>query len=337
METSVMEHLSDDGPQMSAMARLGAAPLRRAVRAAQELGELCELAEYPARAASILRQLIPCDIARYSAVDLRSQSATVVTDPAEGVLGGGETDLAAFGREDPVISITIASPRRTLGRPGEVISLTLSRAGREFSEAEGVLLQCLRPHFSASLQRLHELALLRATGTGSEPEPRHWVLLASREGTVAWITPAASERLNLAAGERLSPPLRLWTAAERARRPGNGAIAGATLTSGGLRLRVRLVRDAYPELDALHLTPLMGLPGPGTLRSLRLTRRQAEVLALALEGRASAQIAHALTLSPRTVEKHFEAIYARLGVANRTQAITGALQALDAAQPATRV
>jgi DNA-binding CsgD family transcriptional regulator len=49
--------------------------------------------------------------------------------------------------------------------------------------------------------------------------------------------------------------------------------------------------------------------------------RQAEVLALALEGLSAQQIADALVLSRRTVEKHFGAIYARLGVNTRAQAI----------------
>jgi DNA-binding CsgD family transcriptional regulator len=96
----------------------------------------------------------------------------------------------------------------------------------------------------------------------------------------------------------------------------------------GLRLRAQLVPDAYPQLDGLWLTPMAELPGPQLLRGLGLTKRQADVLALVLEGRTSAQVAQALVLSTRTVEKHLEAIYARLGVENRGQAIAASLQAL---------
>ncbi len=66
-----------------------------------------------------------------------------------------------------------------------------------------------------------------------------------------------------------------------------------------------------------------------TLRTLGLTRRQAEVLSLAFQGRTSAGIAHMLTISPRTVEKHFEAIYGRLGASNRIGAVVAAVQALQ--------
>jgi len=45
------------------------------------------------------------------------------------------------------------------------------------------------------------------------------------------------------------------------------------------------------------------------------------VLALATRGLSAQQIADSLVLSRRTVEKHFGAIYAQLGVSNRAQAI----------------
>jgi DNA-binding NarL/FixJ family response regulator len=49
--------------------------------------------------------------------------------------------------------------------------------------------------------------------------------------------------------------------------------------------------------------------------------RQSEVLALAIQGFSAQQIAHKLVLSRRTVEKHFEGIYATLRVNTRAQAI----------------
>jgi DNA-binding NarL/FixJ family response regulator len=69
-----------------------------------------------------------------------------------------------------------------------------------------------------------------------------------------------------------------------------------------------------------------------TIRTLGFTPRQAEVLSLALEGRTAASIAHVLTISPRTVEKHFEAIYHRLGVVNRIEAVMATLTALASAE-----
>ena len=51
-----------------------------------------------------------------------------------------------------------------------------------------------------------------------------------------------------------------------------------------------------------------------------LTPREREVLILIARGRSSAQIAHELVISPRTVSTHVQHILAKLGVDNRTQA-----------------
>jgi DNA-binding CsgD family transcriptional regulator/tetratricopeptide (TPR) repeat protein len=52
-----------------------------------------------------------------------------------------------------------------------------------------------------------------------------------------------------------------------------------------------------------------------------LTRRQADVLHLLVEGRANAEIAEALFISPKTVEHHVSAILAKLGASSRTEAV----------------
>lgn len=61
-------------------------------------------------------------------------------------------------------------------------------------------------------------------------------------------------------------------------------------------------------------------PDATRLRELGLTRREAEVLELVAIGRTNAQIADVLVVSPATVRKHLEKIYAKLGVHSRTEA-----------------
>jgi DNA-binding CsgD family transcriptional regulator len=53
----------------------------------------------------------------------------------------------------------------------------------------------------------------------------------------------------------------------------------------------------------------------------QLTERQRQVLRLAAEGLTDAAIGHRLDCSPRTVDKHLEHIYRKLGVSCRTAAI----------------
>ena len=94
-------------------------------------------------------------------------------------------------------------------------------------------------------------------------------------------------------------------------------------------------------LDSLGAEPLagrvraelraagVGVPrGPSSTTQAHprgLTGRQAEVLDLIVEGCSNGEIAARLYVSKKTVEHHVSAIFAKLGVERRTQAIAAAL------------
>ena len=59
--------------------------------------------------------------------------------------------------------------------------------------------------------------------------------------------------------------------------------------------------------------------GPQRWAGLDITAREADVLGLVVEGLANKEIAARLDLSPRTVEKHVEAMLRKLGARSRTQ------------------
>jgi DNA-binding NarL/FixJ family response regulator len=74
--------------------------------------------------------------------------------------------------------------------------------------------------------------------------------------------------------------------------------------------------------DAARVHALRGRPAlPGGL-----TDREAEVLALVAAGRSNREIAEALVLSSKTVARHLSNIFAKLGVASRTQAAAYAFE-----------
>ena len=58
--------------------------------------------------------------------------------------------------------------------------------------------------------------------------------------------------------------------------------------------------------------------------TLGLTPRQVDVLQLLIDGRSNKSIAPALDLAPSTVKTHLEAIFQRLDVRSRTQAVVAA-------------
>lgn len=55
--------------------------------------------------------------------------------------------------------------------------------------------------------------------------------------------------------------------------------------------------------------------------SVRLTKRELEILALIVEGHSSKQVADMLFVSKRTVDFHLDNIYEKLHVTNRMQAM----------------
>ncbi|MCC6446545.1 MAG: helix-turn-helix transcriptional regulator [Armatimonadetes bacterium] len=62
------------------------------------------------------------------------------------------------------------------------------------------------------------------------------------------------------------------------------------------------------------------IPGIGSEDTIRLTKREVQVLTLIIEGRASQEVADILYVSKRTVDFHLANIYEKLQVSNRLQA-----------------
>lgn len=68
-----------------------------------------------------------------------------------------------------------------------------------------------------------------------------------------------------------------------------------------------------------NLAALRGLAQGGCPSAAPLTRRQTEVVGLVAQGLTNEQVARRLGLSPRTVRKHLEALFARTGARSRTE------------------
>ena len=86
-------------------------------------------------------------------------------------------------------------------------------------------------------------------------------------------------------------------------------------------LRLHYMGNAGPNEFLLRLAKDAGGNLPAEFSSeLGLTTREGEVLSWLSKGKTNRDIAQILGLSPRTVDKHLEQIYAKLGVENRTAA-----------------
>ena len=83
----------------------------------------------------------------------------------------------------------------------------------------------------------------------------------------------------------------------------------------------------YPSLAKVLVRDYLGGARPGTAGSLGvLTEREVEVLAYLAEGSSNAEIAEALTISPKTVARHSENIMAKLNLHSRTELVKFAIR-----------
>lgn len=164
-----------------------------------------------------------------------------------------------------------------------------------------------------------------------------FLLAANLDGRVLWSTPQATRLMAQIApaqpgeGFVLPDAVRQWLAAcqvsDAAQRDGIdlSRLADAPRTLklayvgqiGGREFLLRVIEEA-PARDEEVLR-----------RALSITQREAQVLMWIARGKANRDIAQILGLSPRTVNKHLEQIYAKIGVENRASATALAVRALS--------
>ena len=79
-------------------------------------------------------------------------------------------------------------------------------------------------------------------------------------------------------------------------------------------------RFAAPGGGARAAEPFLQSRPSSALEAARLTVREVEILSLLAKGLSNRQIAERLVLSPRTVERHLENLYRKIGTHNRAEA-----------------
>lgn len=84
---------------------------------------------------------------------------------------------------------------------------------------------------------------------------------------------------------------------------------------------IETARDALAELEAYLALAATGRDGLARGRSEALTKRERDVLALLADGRTTAEVAVALSVSPHTVRSRVKSSLHKLGARTREQAI----------------
>ena len=153
-----------------------------------------------------------------------------------------------------------------------------------------------------------------------------FLLAVNRHGNIMWATPQAqkllSDDLTSGAGDEfvLPEPMLQWLEAAQKGKTGSKAPAMASFPDNE-QLRLQYMGKLGPNEFLLRLAKDSSASIPAQFSSeLGLTTREGEVLSWLSKGKTNRDIAQILGLSPRTVDKHLEQIYAKLGVENRTAA-----------------
>lgn len=146
----------------------------------------------------------------------------------------------------------------------------------------------------------------------------HAVAAFDDQYTINWATPQAQRLLQplMDENDRLPLPIRQWLQ--------GSSEQPYALWHNGERLQFSLL-----EPGLLLIQRHTALPEPEALaRVLQLTTREAEVLYWVILGKTNRETGEILEISPRTVNKHLEHVFEKLGVETRTAAASKALGAL---------
>jgi predicted ATPase/DNA-binding CsgD family transcriptional regulator len=148
---------------------------------------------------------------------------------------------------------------------------------------------------------------------------------ARRAGRLFGAAEALRETLSEAVPFQLKPQEIAWREPHRARaRSLLGKEAWEEVLTEGRAMGLREAIE-YALSTEEPSTPPLEQPSTSELPA-GLTSREVEVLGLVATGMTNAQVAETLFLSPRTVQRHLNSVYHKIGVSSRTAATRFALE-----------
>jgi len=217
------------------------------------------------------------------------------------------------------MSVTLPAPQPV------VLGLALSRAEGDFSERDRAVLNLARPHLAQAWRHAGEQQRLRGLLDAANDA-------VGQEGSgmvVLWdppeeLTSGALVTLYRFFGRPspLSPlPTRVqrWVEAQRDRLVSGerlDVMRPLTAELEGRRCTLRYLPPQATHPGAI-MVAMQGRSSVRTFETLGLSAREAEIVQWVTVGETNAAIAARLHLSPGTVKKHLDNVYAKLGVRGR--------------------
>jgi DNA-binding CsgD family transcriptional regulator len=222
---------------------------------------------------------------------------------------------------------------------GAFRALVLNRRNGPFSEHDRKRLELLWPHMTQAVRNVRAISRKRDLPALDELPSGRGVLVLDRSGKVElcteqariWLTQYCTKGFAQREIRTLPDPVAGWV--ER-------ALVDRTLRLRGIAdpveplvlrrtdqfLAMRLIADHGRGQHLILMDETTMNTSPDLLLGLGLTAREAEVLAWVAQGKTNRETGTILGMSTRTVQKHLERIFSKLGVESRTGAILKAWQ-----------
>ena len=208
-----------------------------------------------------------------------------------------------------------------------IVGIALTRTHEDFTKREVQLLALARPHLMQAYRNAElwstRKATLAALEQGLDMLGQHIVVL-DPHGRIEFATDGARRLL----GDRRGLPdeVRAWITEHHDRR---AAAEPLILDIAGNTVLVRLLPNKRSDRrEVLLLENGTAQLSFKALRSLGLTQREAETLHAVALGQSPLQTAQKMGIATRTVEKHLQHIYDKLGVRGLSQATATAWAAV---------
>jgi DNA-binding CsgD family transcriptional regulator len=218
-----------------------------------------------------------------------------------------------------------------------VHGVALNRKAAAFTEDERQTLELLWPHVTQATRNMRVLTRLRDRATLATVVEGRGVIVLDREGEVelcteqarVWLIKYCPHGLVRRKFE-LPPRVALWVR-EQMNEASNAR--GTPVRNEPLLLArddsfliIRIILDQGRGQHLMILEEEALRASASALRGLGLTEREAEVLAWVAQSKSNREIGAILGMSARTVQKHLEHVFEKLGVESRTGAILRAWQ-----------
>jgi DNA-binding CsgD family transcriptional regulator len=226
------------------------------------------------------------------------------------------------------IRVVISDERSRIDDERSRIDVVVSRSAQSFSGEECQMLETLRPHLVQAYKSSNQSAFSsEAIGLADVG-----FLVTDRNGNIRYATAKARKLIThyFHPKSELMLPDRIQTWLNEGDRLDRvSPLRELRIDFGQISVIVRMMSKTDAQQYRLLLRETAQTLDAEPLQKLGLTRREAEVLFWASQGKSNGEIAIILAAKVRTIAKHLERVFAKLMVENRTAAAHAALATVN--------